>query len=110
MNIRVFTTNNAGKIEFTKCELEKLLNNTYAEGFENGMAVANTHPTTPTAPFVRNDNVPECVAETKMPDTKTVTVSGEFDPKILHEIFSMPLGRAYPNEAIANLAKELGLR
>ena len=68
MNIRVFTTNNAGKIEFTKCELEKLLNNTYAEGFENGMAVANTHPTTPTAPFVRNDNVPECVAETKMPD------------------------------------------
>lgn len=106
MNIRVFTTNNAGKIEFTKCELEKLLNNTYAEGFENGMAVVNTHPT---APLVC-DNVPECVTETKKPDTKTVTVSGEFDPKMLHEIFSMPLGRAYPNEAIANLAKELGLR
>jgi hypothetical protein len=109
MNIRVFTTNNAGKIEFTKCELEKLLNNTYAEGFENGMAVANTHPAAPTAPFVCNDNAPECVAETKKPDVKSVTVSGEFDPKILHEIFSMPLGRAYPNEAIANLAKELGL-
>ena len=107
MNIRVFTTNNAGKIEFTKGELEKLLNNTYAEGFENGMAVANTQPA---APFVCNDNVPECATETKMPDVKTVTVSGEFDPKILHEIFSMSLDRAYPNEAIANLAKELGLR
>lgn len=109
MNIRVFTTNNAGKIEFTKCELEKLLNNTYAEGFENGMAVVNTPPTTPAAPFVY-DNAPECVTETKKPDTKTVTVSGELDPKMLHEIFSMPLGRAYPNEAIANLAKELSLR
>lgn len=109
MNIRVFTTNNAGKIEFTQSELEKLLNNTYAEGFENGMAVANTQPATPTTPFVCTNNVPECVAETKKPDVKSVTVSGEFDPKILHEIFSMPLGRAYPNEAIANLAKELGL-
>ena len=35
MQIKVFTTNHNGKIEFTKAELEKLLNDTYAEGQKN---------------------------------------------------------------------------
>lgn len=33
--IKVFTVNGNGKIEFTKEELEKLLNDTYAEGQKN---------------------------------------------------------------------------
>lgn len=33
--IKVFTVNGNGKIEFTKAELEKLLNDTYAEGQKN---------------------------------------------------------------------------
>ena len=33
--IKVFTVNGNGKIEFTKAELEKLLNETYEEGQKN---------------------------------------------------------------------------
>lgn len=36
MSIKVFQTNVNGKIEFTRCELEKLLNETYNEGYHAG--------------------------------------------------------------------------
>lgn len=36
MSIKVFQTNANGKIEFTRCELEKLLNETYNEGYHAG--------------------------------------------------------------------------
>ena len=36
MSVKVFQTNKAGKIEFTRCELEKLLNETYNEGYRDG--------------------------------------------------------------------------
>ena len=36
MSIKVFQTNTNGKIEFTRCELEKLLNETYDEGYRAG--------------------------------------------------------------------------
>lgn len=36
MSIKVFQTNANGKIEFTRCELEKLLNETYNEGYRAG--------------------------------------------------------------------------
>ena len=36
MSIKVFQTNANGKIEFTRCELEKLLNETYDEGYRAG--------------------------------------------------------------------------
>lgn len=36
MNIKVFKTNSNGKIEFTRCELEKLLNEIYNEGYAAG--------------------------------------------------------------------------
>lgn len=35
MSVKVFQTNKAGKIEFTRCELEKLLNETYNEGYRD---------------------------------------------------------------------------
>ena len=47
MQIKVFTTNCYGKIEFTKAELEKLLNDTYAEGQKNcncGNGITWTNP------------------------------------------------------------------
>jgi hypothetical protein len=47
MQIKVFTTNHNGKIEFTKAELEKLLNDTYAEGQKNcncGKGITWTSP------------------------------------------------------------------
>lgn len=36
MSIKVFQTNANGNIEFTRCELEKLLNETYNEGYRAG--------------------------------------------------------------------------
>lgn len=36
MSIKVFQTNANGRIEFTRCELEKLLNETYNEGYHAG--------------------------------------------------------------------------
>ena len=36
MSVKVFQTNKAGKIEFTRSELEKLLNETYNEGYRDG--------------------------------------------------------------------------
>lgn len=44
MNIKVFTmpVNNSGKVEFTKQELEKLLNDVYNDGYKQGEADANS--------------------------------------------------------------------
>lgn len=41
MSVKVFQTNSNGKIEFTRAELERLLNDTYKEGHRDGEAKAN---------------------------------------------------------------------
>ena len=46
MKIRVFTTNDKGKVEFTKDELEKLLNEVYQDG-QNSMFTITTPSTNP---------------------------------------------------------------
>lgn len=50
MSVKVFQTNSNGKIEFTRTELEKLLNETYKEGHRDGEAKANNSYWTWTAP------------------------------------------------------------
>ena len=114
MNIKVFTANNMGKVEFTKCELEKLLNQTYADGFKAGEESALkanitaypinnvNHTIERTHPNVACDNGDKKLFEgyVELPPDSTK----------LKELFTMPLEPMYPNEAIANLAKELGLR
>lgn len=57
MSIKVFQTNKAGKIEFTRCELEKLLNETYREGHADGEAHAKKDYWTWTSPLVTNTNI-----------------------------------------------------
>lgn len=52
MSIKVFQTNKAGKIEFTRYELEKLLNETYKEGYTDGEAHAKKDYWTWTSPTV----------------------------------------------------------
>ena len=52
MSIKVFQTNKAGKIEFTRCELEKLLNETYKEGHADGEAHAKKDYWTWTSPIL----------------------------------------------------------
>lgn len=52
MSVKVFQTNKAGKIEFTRCELEKLLNETYKEGYADGEAHIKKDYWTWTSPTV----------------------------------------------------------
>lgn len=49
--IKVFTLNKEGKIEFTKEQLEQLLNETYNEGYEDGQGNHFTW----TSPYLTND-------------------------------------------------------
>lgn len=54
MSVKIFKTNKAGKIEFTRCELEKLLNETYREGYTDGENHAKSNYWTWTSPSVIN--------------------------------------------------------
>lgn len=54
MSVKVFQTNKAGKIEFTRCELEKLLNETYNEGYRDGENHAKNTYWTWTSPSIIN--------------------------------------------------------
>ena len=52
MKIKVFEPNRYGKIEFTRAELEKLLNEVYADGYKEGEYEARTHTWTWTSPYL----------------------------------------------------------
>jgi hypothetical protein len=54
MSVKVFQTNKAGKIEFSRCELEKLLNETYNEGYRDGENHAKSSYWTWTSPSIVN--------------------------------------------------------
>ena len=54
MSVKVFQTNSNGKIEFTRAELEKLLNDTYKEGHRDGENKSNSNYWTWTAPSLTN--------------------------------------------------------
>lgn len=58
MSVKVFQTNKAGKIEFTRCELEKLLNETYNEGYRDGENHAKSSYWTWTSPSISTHTYP----------------------------------------------------
>lgn len=51
MKIKVFEPNRYGKIEFTRAELEKLLNEVYTDGYKEGVHDARSHSWTWTSPY-----------------------------------------------------------
>ena len=58
MKVKVFQSNHNGKIEFTRAELEKLLNETYTDGFRDGEAYQREKSSwTWTSPYRYNDNI-----------------------------------------------------
>ena len=58
MKVKVFQPNSHGKIEFTRAELEKLLNEVYDGGFRDGEAAQREKSTwTWTSPYVYNDSI-----------------------------------------------------
>lgn len=58
MKVKVFQPNSHGKIEFTPAELEKLLNETYTDGFCEGEAYQKEKSTwTWTSPYIYNNDL-----------------------------------------------------
>ena len=79
MSVKVFQTNKAGKIEFTRCELEKLLNETYNEGYRDGENHAKSSYWTWTSPSIVNTTPyygVTCLDTDKAIRTNGVTLSG----------------------------------
>lgn len=118
MEVQIYTTNHNGKIEFTKSELETLLNKMYVKGYEEGKrdyAWIPAYTETPSivpcgiAPICNETVKKETTVEPKTFELKT---SNPIDPKVVNEFFGtiFPNNVERPNDVFTNLAKELGLR
>lgn len=81
--IKVFTTNNKGKIEITKDELQRLLDESYWEGYNNGKNSRSWVYTTPYYTTANGTTITCNNATTEShtirPDTTdhTITIGGE---------------------------------
>ena len=125
--IKVFTVNGNGKIEFTKTELERLLNEVYAEGQKNcncGNTITWTSPyvapylnsTTATNLTTENNNEESCEcanpSHKAYPSITMKELSKEDAKRVSEEITNLfNANRALrPHEVhdvFSNLAKEL---
>ena len=68
MKVKVFQSNHNGKIEFTRAELEKLLNEVYTDGYNEGKS---SHWTW-TSPYISSC---DGITLTNAIDTKTITTN-----------------------------------
>ena len=132
MKVKIFQPNHNGKIEFTRAELEKLLNEIYNDGYREGEAAGRsqtwtwTSPSISTQPYyttttlgVSNDKnldkltcdvvkekVPGVTTTATKTPAHTVTMGREDVDKLTQTINSLIAG-AKPNDVFTNLAKEL---
>ena len=127
MSIKVFTmpVNNSGKVEFTKQELEKLLNDVYNDGYRQGEADAKsnywtwcptitgstTNAITPSITYLNNSAATGSTSaaadtlEMKVPTTNTsFSVNGE---KVDLSTFSKSIAEANDafNKAVNSIAR-----
>lgn len=112
MLIKVFETNNNGKIEFTREELEKLLNDTYAEGQRNCNCGSNITWTNPyIAPYISATNREAATSNASEPKAHTITTAlnatdAKEMSKCVDEIIKNATARI-DNDAFSKLAREL---
>ena len=107
--IRVFTVNGNGKIEFTKAELEKLLNEVYAEG-QNDCNCGHITWTNPyTTPYINcSDSTTTNASTSGAPATATITLNNIEDAKEMSKhIDKIIKNAAESNSAFSKLAREL---
>lgn len=119
MSVKVFQTNSNGKIEFTRAELEKLLNDTYKEGHRDGEAKANnsywtwTAPTLTSAPSITYGGN---TAIRTTPDSATITcTNAKIDTDAIAKLAEIPEEESLAHKITANaqtydlsaLAKEI---
>ena len=110
MKIKVFTPNINGKIEFTPAELEKLLNDTYAEGQQNCNCKSNITWTPYITPYINcNDSVTTNASTNGAPETPTITLNSadaKEMSKCINEIIKNATAKI-DNDAFSKLAREL---
>ena len=111
MKIKVFTPNTNGKIEFTPAELEKLLNDTYAEGQRNCNCGSNITWTNPyITPYIScNGSTTTSASTNGAPATATITLNNtdvREMSKHINEIIKNTTAEM-GNDAFSKLAKEL---
>lgn len=137
MKVKVFQPNHNGKIEFTRAELERLLNEIYNDGYREGEAAGQKHSWTWTSPYITNHTYSATASDTTndnridkltcscdsakdkgiteivptFAETKNVpsyTVSiGREDVDKLTQTINSLIAGSKPNDVFTNLAKEL---
>jgi hypothetical protein len=76
MKVKVFQTNPNGKIEFTRAELEKLLNEVYDGGFRDGEAAQREKSNwTWTPPYIYSKNLEDSVTTTASSTNVPLTIN-----------------------------------
>ena len=113
MKIKVFQTNPNGKIEFTREELEKLLNDTYAEGQRNcncGSHITWTNPYI--TPYIYpSDSTTTNASTSGAPATATITLNStdaKEMSKHIDEVIKNTTDKI-DNDVFFKLARELGI-
>ena len=112
MKIRVFNANHNGKIEFTKAELEKLLNEVYAEG-QNDCNCGHITWTNPyITPYINcSDSTTTSASTNGAPATTTITLNNT-DAQEMSKHINDIIGAAktivnQPTDVFSKLSKEL---
>ena len=110
MSVKVFQTNSNGKIEFTRAELEKLLNDTYKEGHRDGENKANnsywtwTAPSLTSCPTITYSNTNTGAIRTT-PDSITVTCdNAKIDTDALSKLSGVETKIASTPKVTANVS------
>ena len=108
--IKVFTVNANGRIEFTRAELEKLLNEVYAEGQQNCNCGNITRTNPYTMPYINcNDSVTTSASTDSAPATLTIpfnSADAQEMSKRIDEIIKNATAKI-DSDAFSKLAKEL---
>ena len=109
MKIKVFTPNERGKIEFTREELEKLLNDTYAEGQRNCNCGSNITWTSPyITPYINcSDSATTNASTSGAPATATIASNNADAKEMSKRIDKIIKTAAENNNVFSKLAKEL---
>ena len=77
MKVKVFESNQKGKVEFTRAELEKLLNEIYMDGYREGEAHARSNTLTWTTPYYNYTNCATTAITGDSNSSNTISISGK---------------------------------
>ena len=106
MKVKVFEVNQRGKIEFTRAELEKLLNEVYTEGQND----CNCGRLTWTNPYSTPDIIySDSTTTSGAPATTTITLNSADAKEVSKRIDEIinNVATKIDNDAFSRLAKEL---